>query len=335
MSFLDADRASRVSRAYRSLGIQAITSNYLSASSTFARHRRRVTARDEQLALTQEMRARDPRLDLEIPFPLMDLPAEIRVRIFEYALVLSRRVHFEVMRTPSLACVSKQVRQECLPIFLRVNIFQTSYSRGLDGTFGIVFANETIAWLKELPLTAKLIRDIRVTFQGHLGRDDDKSSAFQIIANSSRVSINHFDRRCPFCIDGRYGDDFKLPHPSLDHPACPRTNTLQKKHAHDECIRHIEEGHFKRSADWGCGGLSITDIIDLGKVADDIRAAPDLFITFCRLVQKLDNYAEIMAYLAANASETLVEERREQWQQIEHSELLSGLLDQATVPGDP
>ncbi|CAD0086851.1 unnamed protein product [Aureobasidium vineae] len=178
MSYLDAAQSSRVSQAYRTLGLVPISSQYHSGARTFTAHRRKIAIQDEKLALSREEAVEDPRLSTEESFPFMDLPAEIRVRIYQYALVRPRRLHLEVARTPALACVSKQIRQECLQTFLRVNSFQASYTRGLDRTFGLSFADETLAWLKTLPFTAKMIQDLRITFQGDLGQEaTDQSSS--------------------------------------------------------------------------------------------------------------------------------------------------------------
>jgi hypothetical protein len=176
MSYLNVAQSSQVTQAYRTLGMIPINSQYHSGPRAFAKHRRKIAIQDEKLALSREEVVEDPRLNTEEPFPFMDLPTEIRVRIYQYALVRQRRLHLEVMRTPALACVSKQIRQECLPTFLRVNSFQASYTRGLDGTYGLSFADETLAWLKTLPFTAGLFKDIRVTFQGDLGQGGHRSS---------------------------------------------------------------------------------------------------------------------------------------------------------------
>ncbi|THZ10438.1 hypothetical protein D6C95_00549, partial [Aureobasidium pullulans] len=119
MSFLDANQSRQVTQAYRTLGITPITSSYHTGTRTFTKHRRSIAIQDEKIALLREPSAKDPRIDPSQPFPLLDLPAEIRVRIYQYALVRQRRLHLEIARTPNLACVSRQLRREVLPVFLR------------------------------------------------------------------------------------------------------------------------------------------------------------------------------------------------------------------------
>ncbi|KEQ66574.1 uncharacterized protein M437DRAFT_81067 [Aureobasidium melanogenum CBS 110374] len=311
MSYLDAAQSSRVSHAYLTLGLVPISTQYNSGARAFAKHRRKIAIQDEKLALSREEVVQDPRLNAEEPFPFMDLPAEIRVRIYQYALARPRRLHLEVMRTPALACVSKQIRQECLATFLRVNSFQASYTRGLDGTFGLTFADETLAWLKTLPFTTRMIQDIRVTFQGDLGQRGHRSVIFQIIATAKETWVNHFDRWCPFCIDGFYGSYYHLPHPNYDHP-CLKTNPLKLKGMHDEFVAAVERTYFKDSDEWGRGGLSISEVIDLGGAADEIKQNPDVFIPFCFSIQKLIEHTDKIEKWAGVYSDYLASQRAQE-----------------------
>jgi hypothetical protein len=311
MSYLNVAQSSQVTQAYRTLGMIPINSQYHSGPRAFAKHRRKIANQDEKLALSREEVVEDPRLNTEEPFPFMDLPTEIRVRIYQYALVRQRRLHLEVMRTPALACVSKQIRQECLPTFLRVNSFQASYTRGLDGTYGLSFADETLAWLKTLPFTAGLFKDIRVTFQGDLGQGGHRSSVFQIIATAKETWINHFDRWCPFCIDGYHGSYYHLPHPNYDHP-CLKTNPLKLKGMHDDFVAAVERTYFKFSDTWGRGGLSISEVIDLAKAADEIKKNPDVFIPFCFSMQKLIEHTDKIEKWAVVYSDYLASQRAQE-----------------------
>lgn len=311
MSHMDANQTNRVAQAYRTLGLKPVTSRHQTAARAFTRHRRKIAAQDERLAQAKEETGANPRIDTEGAFPFMDLPAELRLRVYKLALARPHRLHVEVMRTPNLACTSKQVRQECLPVFLRVNCFQAYYSRGLDGTFGIIFANETLAWLRTLPLTAGYIQDLRVTFQGDIGQGDPRSSVFQIIATATQTFINHVERRCPFCIDGWYGESYKLPHPVYDHP-CLRNPPFKLKNAHDMLVKMLETFYFKKSADWGRGGLSITDVIDLGAVADSIKQDPSVFRTFCLSIQKMVDHADQVGLWAAEWTDIMEQSRARQ-----------------------
>lgn len=311
MSHADANQTVLASQAYRRLGLKPITSQYKSGARAFTKQRHKIAAQDERLAFLKEESIQDPRLDPEVSFPFMDLPAEIRVRVYQYALTRSRRLHLEVTRTPALACVSKHIRQECLPVFLRVNSFQAYYSRGLDGTFGIDFANENLAWLMTMPLTAKLIQNIQITYQGDLGQGGPRSIKFLVVANSSRTFVNHVEKACPFCIDGWYGEYYKLPHPAYDHPSFAKS-PFKMKDIHDEFVKEVETAYFRKSADWGRGGLSITDVINLAGAADSIKKDPALFRPFCLSMQKMIDDAYRVVAWATDWTELMAERRVQQ-----------------------
>lgn len=320
MSYLDANQSRQVTQAYRTLGITPITSSYHSGTRTFTKHRRSIAIQDEKLAFLREPPVQDPRLDASKPFPLLDLPAEIRVRIYQYAVVRQRRLHLEILRTPNLACASRQLRQEVLPVFLRANCFQASYTRGFDGTYGLAFADTTLSWLRSLPLTTKLIRDIRVTFQGDLGQGGHISTIFQVIAGGKEVFVNHFNRWCPFCTDGWFGTYYHLPHPNYDHP-CLKSNPLKLKSMHDDFVRAVQNCYFTSSSEnWAKGGLSLTEIINLGKAADKIKEDPEVFLRFAFCVEKVVEHAEKISEWATVYSRYLERQRERELEEAREGE---------------
>ncbi|KEQ89164.1 hypothetical protein M438DRAFT_401332 [Aureobasidium pullulans EXF-150] len=321
MSFLDANQSRQVTQAYRTLGITPITSSYHTGTRTFTKHRRSIAIQDEKIALLREPLVQDPRMDPSQPFPLLDLPAEIRVRIYQYALVRQRRLHLEIARTPNLACVSRQLRREVLPVFLRVNCFQASYTRGSDKTYGLTFSDTTLSWLRSLPLTTKLFRDIRVTFQGDLGQGGHISTIFQIVAGGREVFVNHYNRWCPFCIDGYFGAYYHLPHPNYDHP-CLKSNPLKLKNMHDDFVRAVQHCYFTDGTEehWGKGALSLAEVVDLGKAADKIKEDPEVFLRFAFCVEKVVEHAEKISEWATVYSRYLERQRERELEESAEGE---------------
>ena len=57
------------------------------------------------------------------PFRLLDLPAEVRVCIYEYALQDPFVLRLRSFATPALSRTSRQLRQECLPVWFAINTF--------------------------------------------------------------------------------------------------------------------------------------------------------------------------------------------------------------------
>ncbi|KAK3696195.1 hypothetical protein LTR37_018097 [Vermiconidia calcicola] len=66
-------------------------------------------------------------------FPLMELPAELRVTIYEYLfskgrpIVLRQQERHGLHFGPSLLVVSKQVREEALPVYFKCNTFSMRF----------------------------------------------------------------------------------------------------------------------------------------------------------------------------------------------------------------
>lgn len=67
------------------------------------------------------------------PFRLLDLPAEMRVRIWEDALQEPFVLRLRSFATPALARTSRQLRQECLPIWFATNTFVAEVKSTLLG----------------------------------------------------------------------------------------------------------------------------------------------------------------------------------------------------------
>ena len=85
------------------------------------------------------------------PFRLMDLPIELRLQIYGHALQREGRMYLDSLKAPALSAVSKQVRDECLPVFLSSNSFTTFLSRHPQNTYGSLFAPHTISALFPVP----------------------------------------------------------------------------------------------------------------------------------------------------------------------------------------
>ena len=94
--------------------------------------------------------------------PLLDLPAELRNTIFEYALVEERPINVEHLRaTPQLFLVSHQVRRECVSLFYLSNSF----------TITLYDANPTLLgrWCKHCQSLGMRNHDLNIEVVGYTG----------------------------------------------------------------------------------------------------------------------------------------------------------------------
>jgi hypothetical protein len=70
-------------------------------------------------------------------FRCIDLPAEIRNRIYGYVCYRESRIELAHLMTPSISCTCHQLQQEALPIFFDMNVFvvhiKVLYAGRLDG----------------------------------------------------------------------------------------------------------------------------------------------------------------------------------------------------------
>ena len=58
------------------------------------------------------------------PFPLLDLPPELRMNIFDYVVFRPYPLHLGDIVAPLITAISKQVRAECMARFFALNTFQ-------------------------------------------------------------------------------------------------------------------------------------------------------------------------------------------------------------------
>ncbi|KAH0289203.1 hypothetical protein KCU62_g4526, partial [Aureobasidium sp. EXF-3399] len=81
---------------------------------------------------------------------------------------------------------------------------------------------------------------------------------------------------------------------------------------HDEFVAAVERTYFKFSDTWGRGGLSISEVIDLAKAADEIKQNPDVFIPFCFSIQKLIEHTDKIEKWAGVYSDYLASQRAQE-----------------------
>lgn len=108
--------------------------------------------------------------DSQIPFRLMDLPSEVRLRIYEHMLVDSSKQDISPScgietRRPSLLRTSRQVRNEAMPVFYGANRFRLALPHlELNHKCEQWFAGQDKMWLDVIgPDNIKLLR--RITFR--------------------------------------------------------------------------------------------------------------------------------------------------------------------------
>ncbi|CAD0099450.1 unnamed protein product [Aureobasidium mustum] len=81
---------------------------------------------------------------------------------------------------------------------------------------------------------------------------------------------------------------------------------------HDEFVAAVERTYFNFSDNWGRGGLSISEVIDLAKAADKIKQNPDVFIPFCFSMQKLIEHTDKIEKWASVYSDYLASQRAQE-----------------------
>lgn len=91
----------------------------------------------------------------------MKLPAEIRNCIYTFAVTEPDELHLHTAIPPPLGQVSRQIRDEVLPIFLKTNDFAVLFSKAGDG-HDVDFSPVTIDWLVEVGLRVPLFHNITI-----------------------------------------------------------------------------------------------------------------------------------------------------------------------------
>lgn len=128
--------------------------------------------------------------------PLLTLPAELRNMIFSIALTEPVRLFLDTLVPPALACVSKQTRQEALPIFLAVNRFHILFDFG-SKHFDIDFSPVTRSWLYEVGINTAILQDVIMSFTE---KQDDTNTLVDhhYLVKAHEPSLRH-DFTCLFC----------------------------------------------------------------------------------------------------------------------------------------
>jgi hypothetical protein len=200
-------------------------------------------------------------------FSFLDLPAEIRLMIYGYAVTESEPLYIDTLAAPpAITRVCRQTRQEALPVFLGSNSFITLFSAvpGIDATcpepccltkYTTSFTPAAESWLCTLPPAQSLIRDMSFTLQPSTWDSECELSAdFRMLDGKLAHGPG-----CPFCVNGSYGNAMPI---SLSHPAVPESLKLlmgQAQQMHDAELDAVNSVlQFGK-------GLSLYDIVAFTK----------------------------------------------------------------------
>ncbi|KAG2162906.1 hypothetical protein D6D19_10142 [Aureobasidium pullulans] len=200
-------------------------------------------------------------------FRFLELPAEIRLMIYGYAVTESEPLYIDTLAAPpAITRVCRQTRQEALPVFLGSNSFISLFSSvpGIDATcpepccltkYTTSFSPAAESWLCTLPPSQPLIRDMSFTLQPSAWDSECEISAdFRMLDGKLAHGPD-----CPFCVNGSYGNVTPL---SLSHPAVPESLKLLMSHAQQ--IHDAELDAVNTVLQFG-KGLSLYDIVAFTK----------------------------------------------------------------------
>ncbi|KAH0341354.1 hypothetical protein KCU81_g6254, partial [Aureobasidium melanogenum] len=200
-------------------------------------------------------------------FRFLDLPAEIRLMIYGYAVTEPEPLYIDTLAAPpAITRVCRQTRREALPVFLGSNSFITLFSSvpGIDVTcpepccltkYTTSFSPASESWLSTLPPSQPLIRDMSFTLQPSTWDSESEISAdFRMIDGKLAHGPD-----CPFCINGSYGNVAPI---SFTHPAVPDSLKLLMSHAQQ--IHDAELDAVNTVLQFG-KGLSLYDIVAFTK----------------------------------------------------------------------
>lgn len=172
----------------------------------------------KQQALAQKKAAKEAarlerlaQLDKATPFRLLDLPAEIRNKIYKYA-VCDEDVYRKPgdICSPTLALVSKQMHMEVVPVFLAGNLFRITIKSNYDDasrldTIGPITAKTKVsAEVRDLKARAKMSGKLQLTPTAKRLLSSLRSSAVfqniiirveQALVGKRRPSLFHFHIR--------------------------------------------------------------------------------------------------------------------------------------------
>ncbi|KAI5265956.1 hypothetical protein E4T47_08380 [Aureobasidium subglaciale] len=200
-------------------------------------------------------------------FRFLNLPAEIRLMIYGYAVTEAEPIYIDTLAAPpAITRVCRQTRQEALPVFLGSNSFITLFSSvpGIDATcpepcclakYTTSFSPASESWLCTLPPSQPLIRDMSFTLQPSSWDSECEISAdFRMVDGKLAHGPD-----CPFCRNGSYGNITPI---NLSHSAIPESLKLLMSHAQQ--IHDAELDAVNTVLQFG-KGLSLYDIVAFTK----------------------------------------------------------------------
>ena len=193
------------------------------------------------------------------PFALMLLPAEIRVMIYAFTFTVPEPVYLVTCKLPALACTSRELQDETIPVFLKISKFHTSSSIALSNLY-------TRSWLRRVSLNVPSIRT--VTFKPPNESETlPPHAGIRIVATKDRPQISHHDMQCPFCIPITISCMSWWEVPVL--PPRLRYNLHISKKRHDDAL---DTWARRELPEHTAQGFSISQII---RLADAVATIPE------------------------------------------------------------
>lgn len=252
---------------------------------------------------TQEILVPD-RKDPKDAFRFLDLPAELRNLVYDFALAEHEKYHFlETVNPPPLASVSRHIRKESLSSFLKSNTFHIIFwSTNKDLTTDI--QPSTLNWLKDIGLHIPLIKHLHISFdQTH----DMRNSSF-LIDTDSKPRFKHASN-CLFCLENSSITNAHDIYHDLPPSIATHLDNLRQKmrKAHDESLATLSRSIFPNLSHKNTQALSIADIEAIAAtlnlqdrdIRDSIGDDLDLQITQNRLLSGMRHVVEFFRLLGS------------------------------------
>ena len=222
------------------------------------------------------------------PFPFMLLPAEIRVMIYAVIFTAPKPIFLVGCKLPALTCTSRRLRDETIPVFLKVSEFYASGRRNAAGELVILSSLDTRSWLHRVSLHVPSIR--KVTFKApdeYEGRPG--SGGIRIVASRGRPQVTHHDMYCPFCRPETFACIIWYELPVIVPRLRYALHILKKRH--DDAIETWARNELpERTAQ----GFSISQIIRLADAVATFprHTSPELIGFMQEAVDAIEAYLE-------------------------------------------